>query len=633
MNDRRTGTRFLFYLAALLVLLGGSPGVIGRAAAGQIERENNDVQITAVDTVDFPTVSVRVLTTAAGGAPNADLSRLILRENGVPITDVTTAQVPVGVDLAFVLDANPDFLQFDDRSGLNRRDKTAASVARYAGQFMDPAGLDRVSVVVPDEVGESTAFLTQDATRPADLADAVAAYAPVPPRVTPLQAMLAAAVDHLAAGEEGRFRAVLLFTDGARLDSQLDAQALVEQAQAAGVMFYAAILGAEASEEEVANVARLTEPTNGLNLHMPEPEATDSIYEIFRAQGRQAQLSYRSDMRQNGTHEVSVSLGNVRAAAEFGLALAAPEVTIETERTSIRRAGSAVDTPLALLQPAILPLTVRIDWPDGRPRQLTEVTFRVDGVAQPAAVAAAPDAAGQLPLPWDISERDAGTYALEVEIADELGFRATSAPVEITIEVSRPSPPTPTVAPTRAPLPALSLGGDARWPLLLLPALFVAAAGVWLWHRARPRLALDTDPIPKIIPASGPPPDDRHVAVLNRGDDGDADQIELAAADVTLGREADAVEILIDDPSVSRLHARIRRNATGDYWLYDEGSITGTFLNYERLGLAPRRLQHGDVVQLGRVTLRFRLELPRATADRGRPTTDGRALEEEYDEP
>ena len=78
---------------------------------------------------------------------------------------------------------------------------------------------------------------------------------------------------------------------------------------------------------------------------------------------------------------------------------------------------------------------------------------------------------------------------------------------------------------------------------------------------------------------------------------------------VTLGREADAVDVVVDGAGVSRLHARIRRDDAGAYWLYDEGSAAGTFLNYEQLGLAPRPLQHGDVVQLGRVTLRFRLEL------------------------
>lgn len=582
--------------------------------ARQVERQNNNLRITAVDTSALPTVVVRVLTTTNGSAPITDLTRLILRENGVPIVETTAARTPVGVDLALVLDANPDFLQVDGRDGLSRRDKVAAGVARYAAQFMSPGGLDRVSLIVPDEAGEGAAFLVQDATRPDELVNALEAYAPVPPRLTPLQSMMSAAIDHLAAGEEGRFRAVLLYTDGGRLNQQLNYQPLVEAAQAADIPIYAAILGVEASPEEIANVAGLYSPTNGSHIHMPEPDAADPLYDIFRQQALQTELSYESELRQNGTHEVSVSLGNVRDTAQFELSLAAPEVALLAQQTEVRRAGSAIDTPLPLLQPAILPLTVQITWPDGRPRLLSEVAFRVDGVPQPLAADLSPDGSGQIPLVWDISERDAGNYMLELEVADELGFRAAAEPLAISIEVARPTPPTPTPAPTRVPRPPLS--ERAEDPLFVLPLLAIAGAvvglAIWSIRRRRAAAAEESEPpIPQIVPATAPPPDDRHVAVLVWPDeDAGVDEIELMAADVTLGRAPEDVDIVVDDPTVSRLHARIRRNAAGEYWLYDEGSIEGTFLNYDRLGLAPRRLRHNDVVQLGRVTLRFRLELP-----------------------
>jgi hypothetical protein len=145
-------------------------------------------------------------------------------------------------------------------------------------------------------------------------------------------------------------------------------------------------------------------------------------------------------------------------------------------------------------------------------------------------------------------------------------------------------------------------------PLILLGVL-VAARLI----RRRPRPAPPPPPISRIVPAAAPPPDD-HVAVLALA----GEAIELTAADVTIGRDPAAVDVVIDAPGISRLHARIRRDAEGNYWLYDEGSEQGTFLNYERLGLAPRRLQHNDVVQLGPVGVRFRLELP----DDGQQTTD-----------
>ena len=80
---------------------------------------------------------------------------------------------------------------------------------------------------------------------------------------------------------------------------------------------------------------------------MPSPEAADPLYALFAAQGTQIEMIYQSALRQNGLQQVAVNLGNVRDAAEFELALAGPTVTLDAP-SSVRRAGSAVDTPLAL---------------------------------------------------------------------------------------------------------------------------------------------------------------------------------------------------------------------------------------------------------------------------------------------
>ena len=601
----RTKRIGLLIYALALALLAAPP-----IAAQTVAREELGVRVTAVDATAFPTVRVRVLTTGPGSAPVADTSRLLLRENGVPIPEATLGRAPVGVDLVLVIDANVDFLQADEPGGATRHDKVAESIARFAANDMNPDGLDRVTIIAPDAARLEPAFLTQDATQPDEVAAAVATYDATPPadqplRATPLQAMLTAAIDHLAARpDDGRFGAVLLYTDGARLDRQLDAPALAAAAQTAGVPLFAAILGAAVSPEEQANVAALTEPSNGQAVHMPTPEATDPLYALFAAQGTQIEMVYQSALRQNGPQQVAVNLGNVRATAEFDLALAAPALTLDAPAT-VRRAGSAVDTPLALLQPAVLSLTATVAWPEGQSRQLTEIVFLVDGLAQPQAAPPTADADGRIPLAWDISGRDAGTYQLSVAVTDELGFQATSAPVAVTIVVDRPSPPTPTAAPTPTPAPAAPERDLTAW---LLPVALLALAGVallWAVRRARrPR------PAPLAPPPAPPPPAPRegHVAVLEWAG-GEVAPVELPAGNVTLGREAGAVDMVVDGPGVSRLHARIRRDEAGAYWVYDEGSAAGTFLNYEQLGLAPRPLQHGDVVQLGRVTLRFRLEL------------------------
>ena len=626
MIGRTKRIGLLFYALALALL--SAPHI----AAQTVAREELGVRVTAVDATGFPTVRVRVLTTGPGSAPVADTSRLLLRENGVPIPEATVGSAPVGVDLVLVIDANVDFLQTDEPGGATRRDKVAESITRLATTSMNADGLDRVSVIVPDAARLEPTFLAQDATQPDEVTAAVAAYDAAPPadqplRATPLQAMLTAAIDHLAARQaDGRFGAVLLYTDGARLDRQLDAPSLAAAAQTAGVPLFATILGAAVSPEEQANADALTEPSNGQTIHMPTPADADPLYALFAAQGTQIEMVYQSALRQNGPQQVAVNLGNVRDTAEFELALAGPTVTLDAPAT-VRRAGSATDTPLALLQPAVLPLTAVVSWPNDQSRQLTEIIFLVDGVIQPQAAPPSADAAGRIPLVWDISEREAGTYRLSVEVVDELAFSATAAPLDVTIEVVRPSPPTPTAAPTVAPVVETAPGPTRLIaPLLLLAAL---AGGALLWAVRRARRGPPAPPAPVVAPPP-PAPREGHVAVLEWFAPGEerGEAIELLADNVTLGREPGAVDIVVDDPAVSRLHARIRRDAAGVYWLYDEGSAAGTFLNHEQLGLAPRPLQHGDLVQLGRLTLRFRLELagwasravdPTTPDDNGRP--------------
>ena len=106
------------------------------------------------------------------------------------------------------------------------------------------------------------------------------------------------------------------------------------------------------------------------------------------------------------------------------------------------------------------------------------------------------------------------------------------------------------------------------------------------------------------------------IAMLEPLHDSSPEPLFIDDENTTIGSQAQSVQIQLSDASVGRLHARIRRQGDNNYWLFDEGSAEGTYLNYERLGLAPRELTDGDVLQFGKVAFRFRLrpgaELPDA---------------------
>lgn len=75
---------------------------------------------------------------------------------------------------------------------------------------------------------------------------------------------------------------------------------------------------------------------------------------------------------------------------------------------------------------------------------------------------------------------------------------------------------------------------------------------------------------------------------------------------VTIGKKKEEVDVVLQDSSVSRMHARITREGK-EYYLEDLNSTNGTFKNGLRLQpYEKRKLESGDELKCGRVTLTFR---------------------------
>jgi hypothetical protein len=247
---------------------------------------------------------------------------------------------------------------------------------------------------------------------------------------------------------------------------------------------------------------------------------------------------------------------------------------------------------------------------------------------------------------------------LQARVVDELGLAAESDPVAVTVSLQMPA----------APLAAASGGGaSASWPLLAVAGLglllAVGAGGMaWWWVARRQSLAAvpegqspvvrvpfitrpagrapangqgapapvpeeDTapyQPVRRPRPAGARPhlslpalhwpgrpahPGPHSPAYLEyveaSGSPSPAPPIELNHDSLTLGRDPASSDVTFADRSVSRLHARIERQGDA-FHLYDEGSTSGTWVNYSLITLeAGCELRHGDLVNLGRVQLRF----------------------------
>lgn len=80
--------------------------------------------------------------------------------------------------------------------------------------------------------------------------------------------------------------------------------------------------------------------------------------------------------------------------------------------------------------------------------------------------------------------------------------------------------------------------------------------------------------------------------------------VSLVEGSYTVGSDPDQVDLALDDPAVSGVHALLERVAS-TWLLRDVGSRNGTRLNGERL-TGQRRLQENDEVLVGRTRLVFR---------------------------
>ena len=94
--------------------------------------------------------------------------------------------------------------------------------------------------------------------------------------------------------------------------------------------------------------------------------------------------------------------------------------------------------------------------------------------------------------------------------------------------------------------------------------------------------------------------DTHAVVVVKRGPNAGS-KFVLESEVTRAGRHPDS-DIFLDDITVSRNHAEIRRQAEG-YVLADAGSLNGTYLNRERIEEAV--LNNGDELQVGKFKLVF----------------------------
>ena len=327
--------------------------------------------------------------------------------------------------------------------------------------------------------------------------------------------------------------------------------------------------------------------------------------------------------------------------------LAAPTIQIvdPANGSTITRRAAAWTADPKTAAPVSAGIRYRVTWPAGQARGWQQADCIVDGLVvdtqvQPKVAGSGLAAGNTLPpaaasqtgtCNWNISGLGTGGHWLIVAITDDLGLVYRSSPAQVYINILTPA--------RTAQAPAAGSPAAPFWPedganLVVMAALAGAAIALGLtvfeMFRNPSRLRSVTEIIANEVKEStevilglhrrfrkNEKHRERAQLVRVNADGTDGSLIPIAAQSVYLGRDPARVQIVFSDLSVSRLHCRIVEEADGVFMIYDEGGTSGTYVNDERVATGQGcRLERGDLIDLGRIELRFE---PGARREAARP--------------
>jgi hypothetical protein len=230
-----------------------------------------------------------------------------------------------------------------------------------------------------------------------------------------------------------------------------------------------------------------------------------------------------------------------------------------------------------------------------------------------------------------------GSYALRVQAVDELGIAGTSKPLSVKVLEDRPPLPLPTPIPTPPPCQGVGCIVDpqnTRW--LTLAALALALLALFfaifvLLRKPAVRMSVQQAVTGTIKAVTQPFTLDRRMKghqaakarlVLVEGDASLPQSVEIVGSNTRIGRDSSLSNVVLDDPRVSRYHCRIAEEGDDIFRIYDEGSTSGTYVNYKPVDIRGQVLQHGDQVHIGPIGMRFEISRPGEQPEATEPATE-----------
>ncbi len=582
------------------------------------------VTIFDVDTAGFPEISAWVQAWNQQGRFIGGLSAkdVVVKEDGQPRPVVLWHEERPGAQVVVAIEPGRA-LGVRDALGVSRYEYIYNQVHSWADSEQE--AIYDISLYAAD--GVEVAHL-------ADFAPFVQALDAYQPQTSAQEAGLKALAEGLRLASDptprpGMGRVVLWITPLPSEDAVANLGQYLALAQQSRVRVYVWLVGmAEITATPQAKAIReFAEATLGQMVVFSSEETLPVLHDLFEPLTRVYRLTYKSEAFQGQSHTMEVMLhapeGDLSSeAVSFDFSLQPPAPVILNPPEQIVRTLPAGETDPTHRQPMEQEVRVGVSFPDERPRDLARVTLLVDG--QPEDVLNAPpyDA-----LTWDLTPYlHSGAHTLQVEAEDVYGLVGRSQPV--TVQLTVPKVQTGVKATLSAYRTPLAVGIVLFAGVVLLLVLLtsgrrrartaivdadVAVAKAdgrsysvrawWAQRLSRRKAAQGAAALAYLVPLPAAQP------VVENPQEVSREPLVVRAADIALGSDPAQADVVIDDPSVEALHARLWRTDEGAFFIADQRSTAGTWLNYAPVSPEGARVQDGDLIHLGRAGFRFRLDL------------------------
>ena len=596
-------------------------------------------EITAIDAQGFPTITALVDVFNASGEFIANLkpSAVTVYEDSQPraVDTLTGSTVPVQI----VMGINPGPpLAVRDATGVARFTHIVEALGVWANSQPNNSQ-DDLSLV-----SLSGSLISHAAAK--DWFVSLNSFKPDFRTTTPNLQSLTIALDTVnsPALQSGMKRAVLFITpnmDDPNIDNNI--APMIQRAIDTKVRVFVWYVANDAQfNSPSANAFRmLAQQTNGGFFAysgkelFPDPNAYfDPLRHIYS-------LTYTSGIRSGGDHTIGLYVdtadGTIPALDKsFQVDVQPPDPIFIAPPLQITRQPPADDPYSEELTPARQQIEIIVEFPDQHARDLKRTTLYVDGQAVDQNISEPFER-----FTWNLNTYDvSGQHELTVEAEDVLGLKKSSVGIPVTITVIQPQRGIRALFGRYRSY--IILGAIGLAGLLLLGILLRGRTNIVLFPKRRRARQRFEDPLTQPVPVTMEPPTSATkksktqprkkieiapkpariadapaylTRLTNGGEPASGVPIPLLEKDMTFGTDPVQSKHVLDDPSISPLHARIKQTEDGHFIIYDHGSIAGTWVNYEPITRDGLRLAHGDRIHFGQLSYRFDLSQPPADSE------------------